>query len=431
MAIYNFMSFMVIMFMVHSYGNGQMIKQKFLCNYFNSEYSNCTGLSRSETLSCDPYYVIMITNVSLGYYNETEEQTCCQKIPDNICTVEVNKENNLGYYYYYASSCALSHTCVIDLNYYYGFLSNDNNCSFTQLLTYTEYMCVSNTSILNMTKPGMNHNLNSFSLAYTIDRYPEIDNHFYCSCEITVDDDDVYIYTTVSFLGLNVVYNTSVTIYSPNHTVRYDVNNTDMTNVDNFGYKHLLYKQLKQTKGPIYLVYEGDELQPYIDKIWIDFKASKGRLNVNCKGCRSGYSIPPVFNVPPTVQMTDLKGTMGTTSPINKTALISVLVIIAVLGLVMMGVVFYKKRKCIKDKIETAKYIPTKSEPVSDVPTASRTVSEIETVSGNVSNIPTVSGTDSLPPVSGDGSEMYDTLEMNNQLVDVYSEYTDSLKLTF
>ncbi|KAK6169658.1 hypothetical protein SNE40_020660 [Patella caerulea] len=118
-----------------------------------------------------------------------------------------------------------------------------------------------------MTKPGIHHNFNSFSLFY--ESYLEMEKHFYCSCEITADD-DVYIYTRVDSILLIGIHNTSVKIYSQDHTVRYDVDNTDHN-----GYKYLIYKQLKQTKGPIYLVYEGDELIPYDDKISINFKGNE------------------------------------------------------------------------------------------------------------------------------------------------------------
>ncbi|KAK6188836.1 hypothetical protein SNE40_004934 [Patella caerulea] len=126
-----------------------------------------------------------------------------------------------------------------------------------------------------MTKPGMNHNLENVSLTRRSGS-PVIDDHFYCSCEITADNDDVYIDTRVSFLGLKVgTYNGSVTIYSRDYTVRYDANNTDMTPVDIAGYTYLINKQIKRTKGPIYLVYEGDKLDDYYERIWIDYKGKE------------------------------------------------------------------------------------------------------------------------------------------------------------
>ncbi|KAK6169794.1 hypothetical protein SNE40_020778 [Patella caerulea] len=419
MAIYNGMFCMGIIFMFQSYGIGQLVKSFYLQCDGPSEATYYRPRCRStSTQLCDPYHVLMLTNVSVRYYNETEEQNC----------------RVLGYIYFTLADCLLSQKCFVDRALLAHFLYRDEECSPHHLTSKIEYVCVSDSSILNMTKFGVNTNLNSLSLAYSSYRYPKIGGHFYCSCEITAGDDDVYIYTTVAFLRLRIRsrfrrYNTSVTIYSRDYTVHYDANNTDMTPVDHRGYhyQYLFYKQLNKIKGPIHLVYEGDKL-PSNDKIWIDFKVTQGRLKVNCKGCKNGSFVPPIFNIPPSpgndrtsLSVSPSPGNDQTTSSCKtnaaasssnrwKDALISVHVIVVLLGLVVIGFVIYKKkRNFTKGTTKTSTEQPTISGPVSDM--QSGTVSDMR--SGTVSDVPLASGMYESLEMEAQPAQVYDSLEPN------------------
>ncbi|KAK6169663.1 hypothetical protein SNE40_020665 [Patella caerulea] len=338
-------------------GIAQLVKSTLICyTSSNNHFKNCANYNGEAVLRCDPHHAVLIRNFTVGYYNEDEEQTCCQRRPENICTVDPNDvEKSLISVYSQLGQCKVNQTCSLpNIGWGIDFIVDHSSCSSQTLMSNFEYECVSDTSIESITKLWRNQNLKSVSLFHNGERRPFSNGHYYCSSQIEADDNDVYIYTWVSFLQFSSGYNTKLTIYSRDYTVTYKANRTIERS-----FKLVVYKQIKQTKGPIYLIYEtygtshDETYAPRYNQahFWINFKASRGRLNVNSTGCQLGFSVPPIFKIPPSPRYVQTSSSVPpTSSPGNDQntssyniwtyGLIGGLVVVSVFGLAIVKIGF-------------------------------------------------------------------------------------------